>query len=36
MKKIKAFITTKKTDLTLSALDAIDIQATFYESKGKG
>jgi nitrogen regulatory protein PII len=36
MKKIEAFITTEKTDSTLSALDAIAIQATFYESKGKG
>jgi nitrogen regulatory protein PII len=36
MKKIEAFITTEKTDSTLLALYPIGIQATFYESKGKG
>ena len=36
MKKIEAFITTEKPDSTLSALDAIGIQATFYESNGMG
>jgi nitrogen regulatory protein PII len=36
MKKIEPFITTEKTDSTLSALDAIGIQATFYESKDMG
>jgi hypothetical protein len=35
MKKIKAFITTEKTDSALSALGAVGIQAAFYESKGK-
>ena len=34
MKKIEPFITTEKTESTLSALDAIGIQATFYESNG--
>jgi nitrogen regulatory protein PII len=40
MKKIEAFITTEKPDSTLSALDAIGIQVTFYEkyklSYGRG
>lgn len=36
MEKIEAFKRTEKTDSTLSALDAIGIQAAFYESKGKG
>jgi nitrogen regulatory protein PII len=35
MKKIKAFITTEKTDSASSALDAVGIQAALYESKGK-
>jgi nitrogen regulatory protein PII len=36
MKKIEAFITTEKPDSALSALDAIGMQATFYESNGMG
>jgi nitrogen regulatory protein PII len=36
MEKLEAFIRTEKTDSTLSALDAIGIQATFCESKGNG
>ena len=33
-KKIKAFMTTEKTDSVLSFLDPIRMQATFYEFEG--
>jgi nitrogen regulatory protein PII len=36
MKRVEAFIATEKTDKVLSALEALNLQATFYESKGMG
>jgi nitrogen regulatory protein PII len=36
MKRVEAFIATEKTDKVLTALEALNIQATFYESKGMG
>jgi nitrogen regulatory protein PII len=36
MKRVEAFIATEKTDKVLSALEALKLQATFYESKGMG
>ena len=35
-KRIEAIIPSEKTDSVLSALEAMNIQATFYESKGMG
>src|SRR5215203_5487462 len=35
-KRIEAIIPSEKTDSVLSALKAMNIQATFYESKGMG
>lgn len=36
MKRIEAFIASEKTRYVLSALETLDLQATFYESKGMG
>jgi nitrogen regulatory protein PII len=36
MKRIEAFIASEKTRFVLSALENLDLQATFYESKGMG
>ena len=36
MKRIEAFIASEKTRHGLSALETLDLQATFYESKGMG
>ncbi len=36
MKRIEAFIAAEKTDKVVSALEALNLQATFYESKGMG
>jgi|SRR5215467_4869630 nitrogen regulatory protein PII len=36
MKRIEAFIASEKTRYVLSALENLDLQATFYESKGMG
>ena len=36
MKRVEAFIATEKTDNVLSAIEALNLQATFYESKGMG
>jgi nitrogen regulatory protein PII len=36
MKRVEAFIASEKTDKVLSALEALNLQATFYESKGMG
>jgi nitrogen regulatory protein PII len=36
MKRVEAFIATEKTDKVLSALESLNLQATFYESKGMG
>jgi len=36
MKRVEAFIATEKTDKVLNALEALNLQATFYESKGMG
>ena len=36
MKRIEAFIASEKTRYVLSALESLDLQATFYESKGMG
>ena len=36
MKRIEAFITSEKTRYVLTALENLDLQATFYESKGMG
>ncbi len=36
MKRVEAFIATEKTDKVVSALEALNLQATFYESKGMG
>ena len=36
MKRIEAFIASEKTPYVLSALEALGLQATFYESKGMG
>src|ERR671910_294854 len=35
-KRIEAIIPSEKTDSVLSALESMNIQATFYESKGMG
>jgi nitrogen regulatory protein PII len=35
-KRIEAIVPSEKTDSVLSALEAMNIQATFYESKGMG
>jgi nitrogen regulatory protein PII len=35
-KRVEAFIPSEKTDSVLSALESINVQATFYESKGMG
>ena len=36
MKRIEAFIASEKTRYVISALEDLDLQATFYESKGMG
>jgi nitrogen regulatory protein PII len=36
MKRIEAFILSEKTDSVLSSLEALNLQATFYGSKGMG
>jgi nitrogen regulatory protein PII len=36
MKRVEAFIAAEKTDKVVSALEALNLQATFYESKGMG
>ena len=36
MKRIEAIIPSEKTDSVLSTLESMNIQATFYESKGMG
>lgn len=36
MKRIEAFILSEKTDSVLSTLEALNLQATFYGSKGMG
>lgn len=36
MKRVEAFILSEKTDSVLSTLEALNIQATFYGSKGMG
>jgi nitrogen regulatory protein PII len=36
MKRIEAFIASERTPYVLSALEDLDLQATFYESKGMG
>jgi nitrogen regulatory protein PII len=36
MKRIEAFILSEKTESVLSSLEALNIQATFYGSKGMG
>ena len=36
MKRIEAFIASEKTRYVLSALETLDLQATFYESKRNG
>ena len=36
MKRVEAFIPSEKTDSLLAALESINVQATFYESKGMG
>src|SRR3712207_46398 len=36
MKRVEAFIAAEKTDKVISALEALNLQATFYESKGMG
>jgi hypothetical protein len=33
MKRVEAFIAAEKTDKVVSALEALNLQATFYESK---
>lgn len=35
-KRIEAFIISEKIDLVLSSLESLNLQATFYESKGMG
>jgi nitrogen regulatory protein PII len=35
-KRVEAFIPAEKTDSVLAALESINVQATFYESKGMG
>ena len=35
-KRVEAFIPSEKTDSVLVALESINVQATFYESKGIG
>jgi nitrogen regulatory protein P-II 1 len=35
-KRIEAFIISEKIDLVLSSLEALNLQATFYESRGMG
>jgi nitrogen regulatory protein PII len=35
-KRVEAFIASEKTDSVLAALESINVQATFYESKGMG
>ena len=35
-KRVEAFIPSEKTDSVLAALESINVQATFYESKGMG
>lgn len=36
MKRIEAFILSEKTDSVLASLEALNLQATFYGSKGMG
>lgn len=36
MKRVEAFILTEKTDSVLSTLETLNLQATFYGSKGMG
>jgi nitrogen regulatory protein PII len=36
MKRIEAFILSEKTEAVLASLEALNIQATFYGSKGMG
>jgi nitrogen regulatory protein P-II 1 len=35
-KRVEAFITSEKIDSVLSSLEALNLQATFYESRGMG
>jgi len=35
-KRIEAFIISEKIDSVLSSLEALNLQATFYESRGMG
>jgi len=35
-KRVEAFIISEKIDLVLSSLESLNLQATFYESKGMG
>jgi hypothetical protein len=36
MKRVEAFIAAKKTDRVVPALEALNLQVIFYESKGMG